>query len=394
LESILLNKIDCSFFLKERVPFGVLPRNGGFIGMVGKVLDLEAFITNRKEQPRSLEVHSPVGIFHTDRTGAGLYVNDRWSEMTGLSAHEAKTSLWTEGVHPEDRPWVFEKWCRVSSEGIPFTAEYRIQGKEGTVKWILCNAVAEKGADGEIVGSIGVIIDITERKKAEEALKNSKEKLRFLASQLIKIQEKERRKISIELQDDLGQSLIGLKFQLSHVAKQLRKDQSGLKLKIEGALKNIDGLTENIRRISKELRPALLEHLGLGSALQWLFDSFSEQYYIPILNHIKEADCIFSQEQEVIIFRIFQEALANIRKHAQATRIAVTMTLTGKKALFSIQDNGKGFNLQKIMNGRPSQGGLGLIAMDEQVRMTGGNLEIKSRIGDGTRIIFSVPGER
>jgi two-component system, NarL family, sensor histidine kinase UhpB len=361
--------------------------------MVGKLLDLEAYI-NRKEQNGTLEELSPVGIFRTDRTGTGLFVNDRWAEITGLSVSGSKTNLWAVGVHPEDQSRVFIKWNRLCFEGLPFKMEYRIQCKNGVVKWILCNAVAEKGPNGEIIGSIGTIIDITEYKRKESVLRNSKEKLRFFSSQLIKDQEKERKRISLELQDELGQALVGLKFQLSNFTKKIRKDQKGLKLEIEGALKNIDGLTENLRRISKDLRPALLEHLGLWAALQWLFESFTGKYHIPILNRLEESDCLFSQEQEIIIFRVFQEALANIRKHAQAARVTVTMTLAGNKALFSIQDNGKGFNLQKIRNGLPSQGRLGLMAMAERVRMTGGRLDIKSRVGEGTNILFSVSRER
>ena len=128
---------------------------------------------------------------------------------------------------------------------------------------------------------------MTERKRVEDALKRSEKKLRFLSDPLIRAQERERKRISIELHDDLGQSLVGLKFQLCNLPKKLRQDQEGLKTTVEKALKNLDEMTEKVRRLSKDLRPAVLEHLGLFEALRWLFEDASSNYRIKIINDLK-----------------------------------------------------------------------------------------------------------
>jgi signal transduction histidine kinase len=151
-------------------------------------------------------------------------------------------------------------------------------------------------------------------------------------------------------------------------------------------------MTETVRRLSRELRPSVLEHLGLSEALQWLFEDFTGKYRMPVFNSIKEIKQKFSKEQEIIIFRVFQEALFNIGKHAKATRVTIDMTDQGKSAVFLIQDNGKGFDQKEVKRRPPLKTGLGLIAMNERAIMAGGLFEIKSEPGKGTRITFAAQG--
>jgi PAS domain S-box-containing protein len=233
--------------------------------------------------------------------------------------------------------------------------------------------------------------EIEERKLVETGLRKSKDKLRLLSNRLINAQEKERRRIAIELHDELGQSLIGLKFQLSGFQKKLAENQIELKEEIKEAANSIDLMTENVKRLSRDLRPSVLEHLGLFDALQWLFEDFSKKLQIKIVNKITRPEFSFHNEQELIIFRIFQEALANIGKHAQATQIIFELTQEGRSAVFSIRDNGKGFNPEAVKGKKTSESGLGLTAMSERAQMAGGDLDVKSEIGKGTSITFSVP---
>jgi signal transduction histidine kinase len=233
--------------------------------------------------------------------------------------------------------------------------------------------------------------EIKERKLTEADLQKSKDKLRLLSNQLINAQEKERKRIAIELHDELGQSLVGLKFQLSRFEKQLHKNQTNLQQDIRQALESIDLMTENVRRLSRDLRPAVLEHLGLFEALQWLFRDFAKKYEITVFKNIQKQESSYTKEQSLIIFRIFQEALTNIAKHAQAQKVAITLTEGGKTASFSIQDNGRGFN-PKTANARTlGKSGLGLTAMAERAQMAGGHLEVKSELGKGTVINFTIP---
>lgn len=233
--------------------------------------------------------------------------------------------------------------------------------------------------------------EIVERKQAEKALSRSEKKLRFFSDRLINAQENERKRIARELHDELGQSMIGLKFQLSKVPKKLKKDQYEMKGEIERALKALDEMTENIRRLSRDLRPSVLEYLGLWEALQWLFDEGAKTYGLIISNYLREPPISFSKEQELIIFRIFQEALTNIGKHARAKQVSVEVTEEGGKAVFCIEDNGKGFDLKEVAGSTSPDRGLGLTAMDERARMAGGILSIWSQKRKGTKITFTVP---
>ncbi|MBI5603724.1 MAG: sensor histidine kinase [Deltaproteobacteria bacterium] len=233
--------------------------------------------------------------------------------------------------------------------------------------------------------------EIEERKQAERALGKSERKFRILSTRLINAQENERKRIAIELHDELGQSLIGLKFQLSNLAKKFKENLEGLKPDIEQALHAIDRMTEDVRRLSRDLRPSVLEHLGLFEALQWVLGEFSKQYPFKIISTIQEPHFSFSKGQEIIIFRIFQEALTNVGKHAQARQVLIDMKERGEEVVFSIKDNGKGFDFLEVISSTLPERGLGLTAMDERARMAGGALHLMSRKGKGTKITFTVP---
>ncbi|MBA4395378.1 MAG: hypothetical protein C0407_17645, partial [Desulfobacca sp.] len=228
--------------------------------------------------------------------------------------------------------------------------------------------------------------ELVERKRVEEALRKSQDALRGLSNQLIFAQEKERKRISIELHDDLGQSIVGLKFQLCHLPKKLNADQEELRATIEQAVTHLDQMTEKVRRLSRDLRPAVLEHLELFEALQWLFEDSSKNYGLRIVNNCRKTRYAFSKEQEVHIFRIFQEALTNIGKHAQATQVVIAMIEQENELVFSIKDDGRGFAPEEIKHRPPIEIGLGLTAMSERSRFIGGVLDIRSVFGEGTTV--------
>jgi len=236
--------------------------------------------------------------------------------------------------------------------------------------------------------------EIEERKLAEADLKKSEDKLRLLSSQLINAQENERKRIAIELHDELGQSLVGLKFRLSSLEKKLEPNQIALREEIKQASESIDLMTENVRSLSRDLRPAVMEHLGLFEALQWLVKDFSGKYHIRVFKDLKPVGFSFLKEQELIIFRIFQEALTNIGKHARATQVSIAMSEEKGQAVFSIKDNGHGFNPKTLKDRTPEKSGLGLTAMAERAQMAGGSLKLWSELGKGTLITFTIPLRR
>jgi len=233
-----------------------------------------------------------------------------------------------------------------------------------------------------------------EQRQAEEALKESERELRLLTSQLLSIQEKERRRVARELHDELGQALTVLKINLVAIEDKLSPDQQPLKANCEQMLSYIDTVIENVRRLSWDLSPSSLEDLGLSSSLGYLADETCRNHNIQCTVVMDEIDHLFPPEIQINIYRIFQESLTNVIKHAGASLVSVKVTREAGKVSFMIRDNGQGFNLKQAMSGKVAKRGLGLTAMNERALMAHGSLQISSRRGRGTTITFSIPTDK
>ena len=230
------------------------------------------------------------------------------------------------------------------------------------------------------------------RRRAAASLAKSEKKLRRLTSQLMSAQEQERSRVSRELHDDLGQSLLVLKMQMRAVQRKLGAGEQECKEEIGANLSFLDQVIENVRRLSRNLSPLILEGLGLNEALQNLFDEFVKHYGMNnFLVNLDRVEDIIPQERQVNIYRIFQEALTNIAKYAHPTKVTVDMKKKGKAVFFRIEDDGVGFDLEEVMTREAQERGMGLATMSERVMMLGGTFHINSQKGQGTRITFSLP---
>ena len=227
----------------------------------------------------------------------------------------------------------------------------------------------------------------TQREK-EKVLQESEAKLRFLSGQLMIVQEQERRRISKELHDELGQALMFLKFQLTRLSKEKRKTKNDF----QSLLNYLDGVIEEVRRLSWDLSPACLEQFGLATAVKNLLEEFGQHFEIRWSpDEVKGIDHLFPPLAQVNIYRIFQECLTNIGRHAQATQISVNIEQQTNHVFFSVADNGKGFDLDEVWDRAGRERGIGLAAMQERARLAGGSLEIWSQPGAGTKISFTIP---
>ncbi len=252
--------------------------------------------------------------------------------------------------------------------------------------------------------------EIEERRQAEQALQESTQQLRTMTFQLLTAEESERRRISVTLHDELGQDLIFLKYKIVNLDKKL---QNGNRLKTEytEVFQKLDEIIEKVRQISRYLSPTILEELGLTAAIRHLFEEFCKHYECacaissesdeagelsphPRTCHLLESDEIdglLSPLAQVNVYRIFQESLTNISKHSQATRVSATVKKQDDYVSFLVEDNGKGFEVQKALAAGSLHTGIGLVAMQERVRMVGGSFHIESREGSGTMIKFIIP---
>jgi PAS domain S-box-containing protein len=240
-------------------------------------------------------------------------------------------------------------------------------------------------------------IDITERKKAEESLRQSEQHLHFLSSQILTAHEDERQRLSQELHDELGQSLQAIKFLLSGLKDKAAKTRPKLGGECDNLLQYLDQTIEEVRRLARGLSPSVIKKLGFSSALKYLAEDFGKHLEIQ-WNLVKvqeaEIDRLFSPGVQLNIYRILQESLTNIVKHAQASQVVLTIEKQNRSIIFMIQDNGKGFEADLLLS-KTSQGpGIGIAIMEERVRQTGGDLEITSHPGAGTRLVFRVPIQR
>jgi signal transduction histidine kinase len=241
-----------------------------------------------------------------------------------------------------------------------------------------------------------LLTHIQRRRLAEEALRVSDEQLRFLSSHLLVAQETERKRISVELHDDLGQALTFLKLRLRFIQNRLSDDQVLLKKECGENLQFIDQVIENIRRLSRDLSPSILDDLGLTASLGRLIEDFTKYYHaMETAVTMPNIDRFFAKGDQIFIYRIFQEALTNISKHSQARHVSV---MVGKqdedRVQFSIEDDGRGFDTQKVMAQGSGNRGMGLAALHQRVRTMGGSYSIITREGKGTKIVFTLPMEK
>jgi PAS domain S-box-containing protein len=234
-----------------------------------------------------------------------------------------------------------------------------------------------------------IIRDITERKRTEEVLKQSEKNMRYLASQLLSAQEDERKRLSRELHDELGHALLALKLQVISAEEQLLPQQVTLKKEVEKILEFINVTIEEVRRLYIDLSPGDLEDLGLTTALHSLVDEFSQlQKHIRWTIKLDNLDGLFALSTQTAIYRIVQEALTNIGKHAKPKNVFLGIKREKQAVSFTIQDDGIGFERQKVVTEKKT---LGLLAMEERVNILGGAFELWSQENRGTKLSFTIP---
>jgi signal transduction histidine kinase len=263
--------------------------------------------------------------------------------------------------------------------------------KEGEPTFTLVSAQPIVDEQGQFKGSFAIVTGINERKRAEEALKHSEKQLRHLSTQLLTAQETERKRISRELHDELGQALTVMKLRLGFIRKHLSKEQNGLQEECDRGIDYIDEVIENVRRLSRDLSPIILEDFGLSAAIKWLINNFARGHNIKVSLETLDVDSLVPHNSQTVVYRIIQEALTNIAKHAMAKKVSVEIVRVDESLSITVEDDGQGFDIIHILKKSPEEKGLGLATMKAHAQMLEGTLGIWAEQGRGTRVSLTIP---
>ncbi|HQW83850.1 MAG TPA: PAS domain S-box protein [Ferruginibacter sp.] len=354
---------------------------------ITKRKNAEEEITESELRFRTLTKNAPVGIFETDANGLTTYVNQTWLNYTGLSFEEAIGDAWMYIIHPEDRANQVKSWKNKTQNIEPSETEYRIINKNGQVRWVNGKAIPVINSSGKVSGYIGTIADVTELKIALELLNERTKQLGELSAHLQNIRENERTHIAREIHDELGQQLTALKMDISWLSKKNCNDHVDVKMKFEDAIILIDDTVKSIRRIGTELRPSIIDDLGLNAAMEWQVVEFRQRLDIEIKFVNTFDDTKIDPTISISLFRILQESLTNIARHSKANEVNVGMEKTGNAVQLFIQDDGVGFNITHNKNSKT----FGLMGIKERVAMLNGQCSIISTPGKGTHIAVQIP---
>jgi signal transduction histidine kinase len=294
-------------------------------------------------------------------------------------------------VHPEDRPRLTA--MLQNFDGQEFEIEYRIVTKRGEVRCLRDRGFPIRNRAGEIYRMGGVAEDITDRKEAENRLKETSEQLRALSASLQSAREEEAARIAHQIHDEMGGILTALRWELEALAKTIQDpgDLGPHKPAMENRLAVMLGLTDTtinvVRRIASELRPSILDDLGLAEAIEWQAQQFQARTGIACRCQLDQPGSQLGDRESTAVFRIFQEALTNILRHAQATQVTVEMSAENGGFSLTVSDNGRGITEDEKL----SRSSLGILGMQERAHLIGGRVDIDGEKEAGTRLHVCIP---
>lgn len=327
------------------------------------------------------------GMRVVDREFNMLRANNTFCVLAGISKEEAADRKCYEVFRG---PLCHTPGCPMvrilrGEERVEYDAE-KVRDRGPNIPCIV-TATPFRGRDGELVGIVEHFKNISARKEREEELKQSRRQLRELASYLESAREQERTRIAREIHDELGQALTGLKMELHCCIQRLPEDDPWLMERAKKLLELIDDNVHLVQRISSELRPGLLDNLGLSAAIEWQAAQLRERTGIEYDFASEPEDIVLDQTRSTALFRIFQETCTNIARHAKATKMAIMLKETPEEVVLRISDDGRGIKEEEISNPRS----FGLMGIKERVLSLGGAVEFLGAVNQGTTVRVRLP---
>jgi len=370
----------------------------GELEQLNKALTLE--VADRKSAEAALSISEEryrltvnagkIGSWDWDIKANNVHCSDLIEPMLGHKHEHSGTTYETflDSVHPEDRTIFKDSIATALKVGEKHnTIRYRIVWSDETVHWIDATADVIRNEQGEAVRMLGVMQDVTELVKSEKALEHSHEQLRSLIEYMHEVREEEQKRIARDIHDDLGQLLTAIHINISSIEEMLAEEKESLQVRAEEASMLVSTAITKVQQIAAGLRPMLLDDLGIIAAIQWQINGFQNRTGIR---------CSFDSNVEIIevhsklateVFRISQEALTNISRHAEATNAEISLDKEDGIVILKIKDNGRGVSEEEVNDARS----IGFIGIRERAYSVKGDVEISGRAGEGTSIIATFP---
>lgn len=358
---------------------------GGIGFDISDRLGIENQLKKSRELYRELVETIDEIVFSLDENGFLTYISPFSAESFGLTPEEITGAHYSVLVHPDDLAMVTDRFIG-AKHGIHDSFECRFVVGDGTTRW---GTVHGKPVvhEGQFTGVYGVILEISQRKKAELRAVELSEQLRAFASRLQTAREEERASVAREIHDEMGQKMTRLKIGLSLVRDDLTRHGSSKSVledvkELERSLTLVDGLMDDVRRIATNLRSEELDELGLIDAMNRFVDQYSRQSGLKCRFHAGARRMELGKAKSTALFRIFQEAMTNVVKHAQADQVEIRLSKYKGKVMLQVSDNGCGFDEHEYEGKK----GLGILGMRERAISVGGSFSI-SRIDSGGTLV-------
>jgi PAS domain S-box-containing protein len=347
-------------------------------GIMLTAVDLERQDLSRRESESRFLLAAkaaPVMIWMSGADALRTYFSDRWLEFTGRSLDAEMGNRWAEDVHPEDLRRCLDTYAQCFDRREQCRMEYRVQRHDGEYRWVLDHGTPRFDQEGSFVGYIGIAVDVTERKLAEEALSG-------MSRKLIEAHDQERARIGRELHDDIVQRLALLAVQLDAIRQDIPDSVPEFGGRIGDLRNQATQITNDVQSLSRELHTNKLEHLGIVGATKNFCREFSERQKVEVDFQSRDIPDAMPTGLFLPLFRVLQEALRNAAKHSGVKSFEVKLWRSAEEIQLTVSDPGVGFDSEAALKG----GGLGLTSMQERLRLVGGELSIRSQPEHGTTI--------
>ena len=317
-----------------------------------------------------------------------------WSEelyrIFGVTPQDVQPSFenYLERLHPEDRQQSGSMVASALIDNRPFSMLERVVRPGGELRYVRSQGDVVRNERGKPIKVLVACLDITDQRHSESALRQAAQDLHGLTRRLVQAEEAERRRLARELHDRVGQSLSALNINLDIISRDSQALPPALRQRLEDSLGLVDGTLQSIESVMADLRPPLLDEYGLAAALGWHAEEFSRRtgVQVTVTDRTPDAAKGARPEAAVALFRIAQEALNNVLKHAQAKSVRINVSATDEELVLDVHDDGRGFDPRAARRGR-----WGMTTMRERAEAAGGQLHVDATPGQGTRIHARVP---